>query len=217
MDVKQILQPFFENTALFLSGPGLVAATMARLIHVALTEVSFDPARAVDQLSKLGFKVGQALLPELMEAAKNGVKSLTQWFEAKLTTSTEANEATSRTLVEQAEAITTAVQEGLPNEKKEVAETMKKGLQAYGGATAEIAETYAAVLLDPNQLQKFVAEMQRKIDTWARQSIEAKQGSLIENVEQTIEGGSGGQQEIRAEDNSIISGVKQTIRGSEEE
>jgi hypothetical protein len=55
--------------------------------------------------------------------------------------------------------------------------------------------------------------MRQKIDAWASQTVEAKRGSLIENVEQTMEGGAGGKQEARAEDNSIISGVKQVIRG----
>jgi len=55
-----------------------------------------------------------------------------------------------------------------------------------------------------------LVEQMEKIDTWASQTVEARRGSLIENVEQYMKG-RGGRQEIRAEDDSIISGVKQII------
>jgi hypothetical protein len=55
-----------------------------------------------------------------------------------------------------------------------------------------------------------VAGMQAKIDTWASQSIEARRGSLIENVEQRMKS-KGGKQTMRADDNSTIRGAKQIM------
>jgi hypothetical protein len=213
MDIQALLQPFFTNAAVFLGGTGLVAATVAQMVYAALNQVGFEPAKAADQLGKLGFKIGQALLPELTEVAKTGIKGLTKWFEAKLASSVEVNEAATSVLIEQAEPLAKAVDEGVPHEKESVADEMQKGLQAYGGAMIEIAESYAAVIKDLSQLQELVEDMQQKVEAWANQTVEAKRGSLIENVEQTIEGGAGGKQEIRAEDDSIISGVKQVIKG----
>jgi hypothetical protein len=55
-----------------------------------------------------------------------------------------------------------------------------------------------------------VAEMQAKIDIWASQNIEARRGSLIENVEQRMKS-KGGKQTMRADDNSTIRGAKQIM------
>ncbi len=213
MDIKTLLQPFFENAGLLLPGSSLVAATLARIVYAALNEAGFDIVRSVELLGKLGFKVGKALMPELIEAAKTGIKGLTKWFEVQLASSPEVNEAGAKLLLEQAEPITTAAQEGLPEEKDEVADTMKAGLEQYGGATAEIADPYADVMKDLSKLDRLAVEMRQKIEVWASQIVEAKRGSLIENVDQTIEGGSGGKQAVQAEDESIVSGVRQVIRG----
>lgn len=213
MDIQALLQPFFTNAAAFLGGPGLVAATVAQMVYAVLKQVGFDPVKATEQLGKLGFKISKSLLPELIDAAKTGIKGLTKWLEAQMSSSAEVNEAATNTLIEQAEPVAMAVQEGVPEEKDAVAQTMQEGLQAYGGAMTEIAEAYAAVVKDVSQLQQLVQEMRQKTEAWAKQTVEAKRNSLIEKVEQISEGGGPVEQTISADDQSIISGVKQIARG----
>ncbi len=213
MDIQALLQPFFTSAAVFLGGPGLVAATVAQIVLAALKQAGFDPVKAAEQLGKLGFNISKALLPELIETAKTGVKGLTKWFEAKMVSSVEVNEAATNILVEQAEPVAKAVQEGLPEEKADVAQTMQEGLQAYGGAMTEIAGSYAAVIKDLSQLHKLVEEMQQKTGAWTNQTIEAKEGSLIEDVSQSMVGGVGGKQEARASGQSTIRGSRQSIKG----
>jgi hypothetical protein len=97
-----------------------------------------------------------------------------------------------------------------PDDKDEIADTLRQGLEAYRGAMAEIAEQYGAAMKNAAELNQLVEQMRKKIDQWASQTIEAKRGSMIENVEMWIKA-SGGKQEVRAEDDSSISGVKQII------
>ncbi len=113
-------------------------------------------------------------------------------------------------MVEQAEVVAETVQETRPDDKDEIADAVGEGMKAYGGATAEIAEQYAAAMKDVAELRKLVEQMQEKVDVWASQTVEARRGSLIEDVEQRMKG-RGGKQEVSAENDSIISGVKQII------
>jgi hypothetical protein len=65
---------------------------------------------------------------------------LGRWFEAELATSVEVNEAGNHALIEQAEPIARAVHETFPQEKNDVADAMRDGLQAYCGTTGQTAE-----------------------------------------------------------------------------
>jgi ATPase subunit of ABC transporter with duplicated ATPase domains len=118
--------------------------------------------------------------------------------------------AAAQTMVEQARQVSQTMQETHPDDKNEIADTLRQGLEAYRGALAEIAEQYGAAMKNTAELNQLVEQMRKKIDQWASQTIEAKCGSMIENVEMRIKG-SGGKQEVRAEDDSSISGVKQII------
>lgn len=83
-------------------------------------------------------------------------------------------------------------------------------MKAYGGATAEIAEQFAAAMKDVAELRNLVEQMQAKVDTWANQTVEAKRESLIEDVEQYTE--SKGKEEVHAKDNSIIMASSRQLR-----
>ena len=214
MDIKLLIQPFFENAAALLSGPHLVAATIARLVLAVLREVGFDPGKAAKKLAKLGFEISSALLSDLVKAAKTGIRGMTAWFEDKLATSPEVNGATTQVLVDQAEPVATALQEALPDEKDQVAEAMQEGLQAYGGATAEIAALYADVLKDITKFAVLVGEMQQKTEAWASQSVEAQEDSLIRNIRQTYSGDRPIDQRVRAGKRSIVTDVVQDQRTS---
>jgi uncharacterized membrane-anchored protein len=211
MDIKQTLVQVFTNPWLKkIPAPSLIASALAAIVHPALAAVGFELSAAAAALAQIGFKVGAELLPSLIEAAKKGVEALGDWLEKPLAEQPEVNEAAARTMVEQAETVAETIQETRPDDKAEIAAAVGEGLKAYGGATAEIAEPYAAAMKDVAALRKLVEQMQEKIEVWASQTIEAKRGSLIENVEQRMKG-RGGRQEIRAEDEGIVSGVKQII------
>lgn len=211
MDIKQILAGVFSNPWLKkIPASSLVASALAAVIHPVLATAGFELSAVATGLAQIGFKVGEALLPSLIKAGKKGVEALADWLETEIAGQPEVNEAAARTMVEQAEAIAETIQETRPSDKEEIANTVGEGMKAYGGATAEIAEQYAAAMKDVAELRKLVEQMQEKIEVWASQTVEAKRGSLIEDVEMRMKG-RGGKQEIRAEDDSIISGVKQII------
>ena len=188
----------------------LAASTLAAIIHPALAAIGFELSAAATALAQIGFKVGEELPPSLIEAGKKGGQALANWLKKEMAEQPEVNEAAARTMVEQAEVVAETVQETRPEDKDEIADAVGEGTKAYGGATAEIAEQYAAAMKDVAELRKLVEQMQEKVDVWASQTVEARRGSLIENVEQRLTG-RGGKQEVRAEDDSIISGVKQII------
>jgi len=212
MDIGVILQPFMASAAALLGGPQLIAATISQIILSLLKEINFDPTKALEELEKIGFKISQALLPELIEAAKAGVKSLTQWFVTKLSSSSEVNEATTQVLMQQAEPIATAAQQAAPNETEQLADLMKEGLASFGGATAQIADQYAEVVKDLSKLTQLVEEMQKKTNAWASMSIEAKNNSLVRDVHLIQEGITGGSMKIRAEDHSTVEAVNMEQR-----
>jgi uncharacterized membrane-anchored protein len=211
MDIKQTLVQVFANPWLKkIPAPSLIASTLAAVIHAVLSAAGFELSAAAAALAQVGFKVGAELLPSLIEAAKKGIEALGDWLEKSMAEQPEANEAAARTMIDQAETVAEAIQETRPSDKDEIAEAVGEGMKAYGGATAEIAEPYAAAMKDVAALRKLVEQMREKVEVWASQTVEAKRGSLIENVEQYMKG-RGGRQEIRAEDDSVISGVKQVI------
>jgi len=211
MDVKQILAQIFTNPWLTkIPAPSLIASALATLIHSALSAVGFELSAATTALTQIGFKVGAELLPSLIEVGKKGAKFLADWLETEMAKQPEVNEAAARTMVDQAEAVAETIQETHPEDKDEIAEAVGEGMRAYGGATAEIAGQYATAMKDVAELRNLVEQMQEKVEIWASQTVEARRGSLIENVEQHIKG-RGGKQETRAEDDSIIRGVKQVI------
>jgi hypothetical protein len=211
MDIRQTLAQVFTNPWLKkIPAPSLIASALAAIVHPALAAVGFELSAAATALAQIGFKVGAELLPSLIEAGKKGIVALGNWLEKEMAKRPEVNEAAARTMVERAETVAEAIQETRPDDQAEIAAAVGEGLKAYGGATAEIAEPYAAAMKDIAELRKLVEQMQEKIEVWASQTVEAKRGSLIENVEQTMKG-RGGRQEIRAEDEGIISGVKQII------
>jgi hypothetical protein len=213
MDVKSVLSQLFNNPWLKkIPAPSLVASTLATVIHAALAAAGFELSAAAAALARIGFKVGEKLLPSLIAAAEQGVEALTDWLEQNLAEEPEVNEMAANTMIEQAEPVVEALRETRPEDREAVADTMGQGLQAYGGATATIAEQYVLAMKDITELRRLVEEMEAKIDTWASQTVEAKRDSLVENVTQYMEGK--GKQEVRAEDDSIISGVNQSIKNS---
>jgi hypothetical protein len=193
-----------------LPSPSLIASALAAVIHAALSTVGFELSAAAAALAKIGFKVGLELLPSLVEAAKTGIEALTNWLEREMATQPEVNQAAAQTMVEQAETVAETIQETRPEDKDDIADAVGEGLEAYGGATAEIAEQYAAAIKNVAQLRQLVEQMQEKIEAWASQTVEARRGSLIEDVEQRMKGRSG-RQVVRAEDDSIVSGVRQIV------
>ena len=193
-----------------LPAPSLVALALAAILHSTLAAVSFDASAAAAALARIGFAVGTGLLPSLIEVGKKGVEALGDWLEREMIARPEINEAAARTLVEQAEQVAETLHETRPSDKDEIAEAVAAGLKEYGGATSVIAEEYATAMKNMGVLNRLVVQMKEKIDTWSTQTIEARRGSLIENVEMKMKG-KGGKQEIRAEDNSIIRGAKQII------
>jgi beta-phosphoglucomutase-like phosphatase (HAD superfamily) len=122
----------------------------------------------------------------------------------------EINEAAAQMMVEQAGQVSQTMQETHPDDKDEIADAIRKGFETYGGAMSEIAEQYQAAMKNADELNQLIEQMRSRLDQWASQSIEAKRGSMIMNVEQRIKG-SGGEQKIRAEDDSSIRGTKQII------
>ena len=134
---------------------------------------------------------------------------LSDWLEKELAEKPEVNEAGARTMIEQAETVAEAIQETRPDDKDEVADTVGEGMKAYGGATAEIAEQYAAAMKDVAELRKLVEQMQEKVKVWASQTVEAKRGSLVEKVKQRAKGEGPIKQVVSATDDSIISDVEQ--------
>lgn len=210
MDIKQALTKVFTNEYIKEIPVGsLAASTIAAVIHPALASVGFELSGAAASLAQIGFKVGEELLPSLIKVGKKGSAALREWLKKEMS-QPEVNEAAARTMVEQAEAVAKTIQETRPDDKDEIADAVGEGMKAYGGATAEIAEQYAAAMKDVAELRKLVEQMQEKVDVWASQTVEARRGSLIEDVEQRMKG-RGGKQEVRAENDSIISGVKQII------
>jgi hypothetical protein len=211
MNSKQILTQIFTHPWIKkIPAPSLVASALAAVIHPALAAVGFELSAAATGLAQIGFKVGAELLPSLIEVGKKGVEALADWLEKEMARQPEVNEAAARTMVEQAETVAETLQETHPEDKDEIADAVGEGMKAYGGATAEIAEQYAAAMKDIAELRKLVEQMQERVEVWASQTVEAKRGSLVENVEQRMKG-RGGKQEVRAEDDGIISGVKQII------
>lgn len=212
MNLKPALYQLFQNPWLKkIPGPSLVATTVATIVHATLAAAGFEHAVATAALAKIGFKVGEKLLSSMVTAAEKGVNALADWLEEMLAKEPEINETAARTLIEQAKTVAEVMHESQPDDKETVADTLSGGMKAYGGATAEIAEQYAAAMKDLAELGQLVKEMEGKVDIWASQTITAKRDSLIENVEQYMEGK--GKQVVRAEDGSVISGVKQTIKG----
>ena len=209
--MNQGLQELFNNPLIKrLPGASLVASALAAMIHPLLAAIGFELPAAVAVLSQFGFKIAADLLPTLVEAAKKGIQALAAWFEREMAEKPEVNQAAAETMVEQAGQVSQTIQETHPDDKDEIAATLSEGLAAYGGAMSEIAEQYSAAMRSAAELSLLMEQMRRKLDQWASQTIEAKRGSMITNVEMRIKG-SGGKQEIHAEDDSSISGVKQII------
>jgi len=193
-----------------LPATSLVASALAAIIHPALAAVGFDLSAAAIALARIGFQIGGALLPSMIEIAKTGAEALADWLEKKLSAEPEVNEAAATVMVEQAETVAQAIEETHPDDKQEIAETVGVGLKEYGGATSEIAERYTAALKDTGELARLVDQMRAAIGAWGQQTVEAKRGSLIENVNLQMKG-KGGKQTLRAEDDSSISGVTMKI------
>ena len=209
--MNQALRELFSNPWIKkFPAPSLVASALAAMLHPLLAAIGFELPAAVTVLAQAGFKIAAEILPALVEASKQGMQALADWFEKEMAEKPEVNQAGAQTMVEQAGPVSQTVQETHPSDKEEIADTLRQGLAAYGGAMSEIAEQYSAAMKNVAELNQLVEQMRNKVDQWASQTVEAKRGSMIENVEMRIKG-SGGKQEIRAEDDSSISGVKQII------
>jgi len=209
--MNQALRELFTNPWIKkLPAPSLVASALASIIHPLLATIGFELPAAAAALGQVGFKVAAELLPSLIEAAKKGLQALADWFEREMAEKPKVNQASAQMMVEQAGEISHTVEKTHPDDKDEIANVVRQGLEAYGGALSEIAEQYSAAMKNSEELNQLIEQMRSKIDTWANQTIEAKRGSMIMNVEMRIKG-TGGKQEIRAEDDSNISGVKQII------
>lgn len=211
MSMKQALVDVFQHPWIKkLPARSLVASALAAIVHPALAAVGFDLAAAAGALARIGFEIGAALLPSIIKIAQTGVEALADWLEKELSEKPEVNEAAATTMVQQAETVAQVLEETHPNDKQEIAEAVGAGLKEYGGATSAIADQYAVALRDTAELAKLIDQMRATIGGWAQQTVEAKRGSLIQNVELQMKG-KGGKQTLRAEDDSRISGVKMDI------
>jgi len=211
MGIKKTLagilaQPWIKK----LPAPSLVALALAGILHSVLTSAAFDASAAAAALGRISFEIGTGLMPALIEVGKKGIEALGDWLEREMAAKPEVNEAAARILVNQAQTVAQTLEETRPDDKEQLAEAVGEGLKAYGGATSEIAEPYSAAMKNLAELNVRVEEMKAKIDAWSSQTIDAKRGSLIENVEQRMKS-RGGKQVIRAEDNSTVRGAKQII------
>jgi hypothetical protein len=209
--MNQALQELLANPWIKkIPARSLVASSLAALIHPVLAAIGFELPAAVAALGQVGFKLAAELLPTLVEAGKQGIQALANWFEKEMSEKPEVNQAAAQTMVEQAGQVSQTMQETHPDDKDEIADTFREGLEAYRGALSEIAEQYSAAMKNASELNQLIEQMKGKLDAWASQTIEAKRGSMIRDVEMRMKG-RGGKQEIRAEDDSSISGVKQSI------
>lgn len=209
--MNQALQELLANPWIKkIPARSLVASALAALVHPVLAAIGFELPAAVAALGQVGFKLAAELLPTLVEAGKQGIQALANWFEKEMSEKPEVNQAAAQTMVEQAGQVSQTMQETHPDDKDEIADTLREGLEAYRGALSEIAEQYSAAMKNASELNQLIEQMKGKLDAWASQTIEAKRGSMIRDVEMRMKG-RGGKQEIRAEDDSSISGVKQSI------
>ncbi len=90
---------------------------------------------------------------------------------------------------------------------------MQGGLAAFGGATAQIAEPYAEVIKDINKLNLLMGVMHNRLNTWASQTIEAKNNSIVRDIELFQE--SGIRQIIHADDHSLVEKVHMEQRDNQ--
>ena len=209
--MNQALRELFGNPWIAkLPAPSLVASALAALIHPLLAGIGFELSAAAATLAQIGFKIAAELLPTLIEAARIGIQSLANWFEREMSEKPEVNQAAAHTMVEQAGEMSQTMEETHPADKDEIAEAIRQGFEAYGGALSVIAEQYSAAMKNAAELSQQVEQMRSKIDAWSSQSVEAKRGSKITNVEMRIKN-KAGKQEIHAEDDSSVSDVKQSI------
>ncbi len=216
MKIKEQLKYFFENPwVLSIPAQPFAAGILASIIYPSLQATGFETSTAASALGQIGFSIAKELLPSLTEAAKKGVTSLGDWLVKKMQEEPEVNQAAAETMVKQAEPVAEMLRETRPEDKSEVAEKVSQGLESYGGATAVIADDYAAAMKDMAELRQKMEKMHAKIDVWASQSVVARRESLIKDVVQDIEGQ--GKQEVIAEDNSSIEGVRQTIRNKDKD
>ncbi len=209
MSAKQALADLLASPLIRkIPAPTLVASALAAMIHPLMAAVGFDVAAATTALGRIGFEVGSALLPTLVEVARKGVQALGDWLEKEIADKPEVNEAAAHTMVEQAETVAQTLQEARPDDRSEIADAVGQGLKEYRGATAVIADQYAAAMKNPAELSKLVEEMRAALGAWGSQTIEARDGSKIKNVEMQMKSGAG-EQVVRADKNSSISDVKQ--------
>jgi hypothetical protein len=213
VDIGQSLRDLLRSPWLKkIPATSLVTTALAAMVHPALAAVGFNVSQAAGALAGIGFKIGGALLPSLLEAAKSGVEALGDWFERKLRDEPKVNEAAARTMAENAQVSAETLQEARPEDKEAVAAAISEGLKAFGGATAAIAQDYARAMSEVGDLRDLVAQMQQKIDTWASQTVEARRGSLIDDVWQD-QSGAPTRQTVFADDHSTIRGVVQKTTG----
>lgn len=216
MDVSSLLKQVWNNPWLKkIPVKSLFATLLASIIHPALGAVGFQLSAAGAALSQVGFKLGEealkSLLPSIVEAAKQGVEVLANWLEQALAEKPEVNEAAAQLAAEQARPAAESLQAARAEDKGEVAAAVGAGMEAYGGATAAIAEPYSAALKDVTRLEERLKEIESRLQTWSSQTMEARRGSLIADSEQDMQGP--GEQKMIAEDNSQIIGAKQSLRG----
>jgi hypothetical protein len=209
--MNQALRELFSNPWIRkFPAPALVASALATMVHPLLAGIGFELSAAAGVLAQVGFKVAAELLPTLIEAAKKGIQALADWFEREMAETPEVNQAAAYTMVEQAGEMSQTVVETHPADKDEIAEAVRQGLEAYGGALSAIAGQYSAAMKNAAELDQQIDQMRRKLDARASQTVTARRGSKITNVEMRIKK-KAGSQEIIAEDDSSVSDVKQSI------
>src|SRR5262249_22813643 len=94
---------------------------------------------------------------------------------------------------------------------EKMAKKLSEGMKSAGGAAAAIAEDFTSGVTPGADLAAGQERMLEKIASRASQSIEARRGSLIENVTQKLGKGAFGKQTMVAEDQSTIKGASQEI------
>lgn len=212
MDISVLVEFFKQLSFLHLPAPIYGSYMVARVIVGLFKTVGFDLDDVKQLLARLGVKVKDALLPVLVEKAREGIEALMEWLRGQAE-EPEVNEATASIVASQAEAAGEALDEaGIGEDRQQqTAKQVEEAMKALGGAYARIAEAYAQALLKPDMREVLMAKMAEDLQTWQKQSIEVRRNSLVKGFKQTMEGDMPAEQRAVVEDSSKLIDSEQRI------
>jgi hypothetical protein len=205
MEISVLVEFFQQLSFLHLPAPIYGSYLVARVIVGLFKTIGFDLGQAKEVLAELGVKVKDTLLPILVEKAKEGIESLSEWLRDQKEEA-EVNEATAEILVSQTQAAGQALDEAeiVEGKKEETAQQVKQSLEALGGAHSRIAEAYAQALLKPDMREVLMAKMAEDLQIWQKQSIEVRRNSLVMGFRQILDNDMPAEQRAIVEDHSML-------------